>query len=121
MRIEDALGIQGRRSLNETDSNIKKGMSIWVRPLVENEFALAVVSFRTDGIPQSIEFTLRRAGLKDVGQGEYMCADIYDPNHKVTNWTMDQKVTLYLTPDSILMYRCYPMHYRNPQIPRDIL
>ena len=47
------MGHQGSRPINETDAGIKKGMSVWMRPLIHDEYALAAVSFRTDGIPQT--------------------------------------------------------------------
>jgi hypothetical protein len=40
-----------------------------------------------------------------------MCADVYDPNHKTYTWKMSEDVALYVTPDSILMFRCYPMQF----------
>ena len=50
----------GRRVLNETDAGILKDMSVWTRPLIDDEFAVAVVSYRTDGRPQPIHFTLKQ-------------------------------------------------------------
>jgi len=119
---QDPLGIQGRRALNETNPGIKQGMSVWSRPLDHDEFALAVVSWRTDGISQEISFNIKQAGLKPLTSGKYLCADLYDPNHPTFDATNDQKLTFYLFPDSIKMFRCYPMHFRaSDSAPFDIL
>ena len=34
-------------------------MSVWMRPLVNKEYAVAAVSYRTDGRPQPMHFTLK--------------------------------------------------------------
>lgn len=38
----------------------------------------------------------------------YMCADLYDPDHNVKFFGFDEKIDLYVEPDTILMWRCYP-------------
>ena len=68
MQNLDPMGIQGRRYLNETTSGILKDMSIWTRPLIHDEYVLAAVSFRTDGIPQPIKFKLNQLDFKDLGK-----------------------------------------------------
>lgn len=59
IRLLDPLGIQGRRVLNETDG-LGKGDSVWVREIVNEQYALGVVSARTDGTPRSVQFTLKQ-------------------------------------------------------------
>lgn len=114
---QDPLGIQGRRVLNETDAGILKDMSVWTRPLIDDEFAVAVVSYRTDGRPQPIHFTLKQAQL--LPATTYMCADLYDPDYNVKFFGYDEKIDLYVEPDTILMWRCYPQAFASPEIFQD--
>lgn len=111
---QDPLGIQGKRALNETSDGILKDMSVWTRPLINEEYAVGIVSYRTDGRPQAIHFTLKAAGLKEPGTG-YLCADLYDQNHKAEMIGFDEKITLYVAPDSIIMWRCFPMHFNSAE------
>ena len=39
-------------------------MSVWMRPLVNKEYAVAAVSYRTDGRPQPMHFTLKEVGYQ---------------------------------------------------------
>ena len=41
-------------------------MSVWMRPLVNKEYAVAAVSYRTDGRPQPMHFTLREVGYQPL-------------------------------------------------------
>lgn len=118
---QDPLGIQGRRVLNHTASHdslstaensvgMIPGMEVWQRPLQGGEYAVAAVSTRTDGRPQHMHFTLSDAGLKaDVGS--YLCVDLFDPNHRAVSYKLKETINLYIFPDSILMYRCYPEYF----------
>lgn len=114
---QDPLGIQGRRVLNETAPGIIKDMSVWVRPLVDDDFAVAAVSYRTDGRAQPMHFTLKEAGLKQASS--YLCADLFDPNHNAKLFGFAEKITLNLTPDTIVMWRCYPQSFASPYDIRD--
>jgi len=114
---QDPLGIQGSRVLNETADGIIKDMSVWMRPLVNKEYAVAAVSYRTDGRPQPMHFTLKEAGLAE--QKSYLCADLYDEDHKSTVFAYNEKITLYIPPDSIVMWRCYPQKFASAEVERD--
>lgn len=86
------------------------GMEVWQRPLQGGEYALAAVSTRVDGRPQHMHFTLSDAGLKpDVGS--YLCVDLFDPNHRAISYKLKETISLYILPDSIIMYRCYPEYF----------
>ena len=41
----------------------------------------------------------------------YMCADLYDPDYNVKFFAFDEKITLYIEPDNIVMWRCYPQAF----------
>ena len=56
----------GKRALNETSDGILKDMSVWTRPLVNDEYAVGIVSYRTDGRPQPIHFTLKAVSIKYI-------------------------------------------------------
>ena len=123
-------------------------MSVWMRPLVNKEYAVAAVSYRTDGRPQPMHFTLKevchvtvlgfgrpkdyipridpistpfdpifQAGLAE--QKSYLCADLYDEDHKSTVFAYNEKITLYIPPDSIVMWRCYPQKFASAEVERD--
>jgi len=111
---QDPLGIQGRRVLNETAQGIIKDMSVWTRPLIDDEFAVAAVSYRTDGRPQAMHFSLKEAGLKKTSS--YMCADLFDPDHNSKLFAFDEKITLYIEPDTIVMWRCYPEAFMRDDV-----
>jgi len=93
--------------LNETDG-LGNGDSVWVRQIINDQYALGIVSARTDGTPRSIQFTLKQAGFKDIGSGLYTCVDLFDSSAPLEIWNMKDIITLYVNPDSIIMYRCSP-------------
>lgn len=87
-------------------------MSVWVRPLVHAEYAVAAVSFRRDGRPQHVHFTLEQIGLKSVGAtGGYTCQDVFDPTHPIVTYTLKEQIVLYVPPNGIKMFRCYPLDF----------
>merc|ERR1712130_203760 len=111
---QDPLGIQGRRVLNETDHLIR-GMSVWTRPLVNGEFAVAAVNVGTSGKPERVHFTMRQLGLPDRGNKQfvgYQCTDLFDPAHAISTYSMDEPVVLYIPTDSIKMFRCRPFYFQ---------
>ena len=97
--------------MNQTD-HLVHGMAVWMRPLAEQQYAVAAVYTGTAGRPQPVHFTLKQIGLRDTGvTGGYQCRDLYDPSHKVYTYQMTQKIQLYVAPDSIILYRCYPIFF----------
>ena len=58
-----------------------------------------------------------QAGLAE--QKSYLCADLYDEDHKSTVFAFDEKITLYIPPDSIVMWRCYPQKFASAEVERD--
>lgn len=90
---------------------------MWVRPLKDDEFAVGMVSYRTDGRPQPLHFTLKQAGLKETQA--YLCADLFDENHNSHMYAFDEKITLYIAPDNIIMWRCYPQKFASPEVAKD--
>jgi len=97
--------------LNETD-HLVRGMAVWVRPLVYEEYAVAAVYMGTGGRPQPVHFTLKEIGLRDTGNtGGYLCLDLFDPNQGIYTYQMTEKIQLYVAPDSIIMYRCFPISF----------
>jgi hypothetical protein len=90
-------------------------MSVWTRRLMNNEYALAAVSFRVDGRPQRCHFTLEQIGFLDVGKtGGYSCTDVFDKEHKSVTYNMKETIVLYVNPNGIIMFRCYPMKLIKP-------
>lgn len=92
-------------------------MSVWTRPLIDDEFAVAAVSYRTDGRPQAMHFTLKEAGLKKTTS--YMCADLFDPDYNTKLFAFNEKITLYIEPDTIVMWRCYPEAFMQNDVSED--
>ena len=87
-------------------------MAVWVRPLVYEEYAVAAVYMGTGGRPQPVHFTLKEIGLRDTGNtGGYLCLDLFDPNQGIYTYQMTEKIQLYVAPDSIIMYRCFPISF----------
>lgn len=93
---QDPLGIQGRRLFR------RENIQVWTRPIAPvyqtyYSYAIAFVSYRTDGIPYTFNSTLKGLGL--LYSGGYTIKDLYDE---------DTKTTQVMQPDSLIKVRVKP-------------
>ena len=59
-----------------------------------------------------VHFTLEQIGLKSVGAtGGYTCQDVFDPTHPIVTYTLKEQIVLYVPPNGIKMFRCYPLDF----------
>lgn len=96
---QDPLGIQGRRV--RTDDKIQ----LWVRPLVGEQQAIAVMSTRTDGVPYTYSFTLRELGIKKPAS-KYVVMDIFKKDEKELR--LDDVIEVSVDPSGIVMLKAIP-------------
>lgn len=102
---QDAAGIQGKRYIN---SNSK--IQGWSRPLERGQFAVAILSTRTDGFPHKFTFTLSQLNI--TTSSHYMLYDVYDGKPAALHGVLDD-ITLYLNPNGIKMYFVAPTSLRR--------
>uniref|UniRef100_H2ZPK5 Alpha galactosidase A C-terminal domain-containing protein n=1 Tax=Ciona savignyi TaxID=51511 RepID=H2ZPK5_CIOSA len=97
---QDPLGVQGKRYIKQ-DS-----IQVFSKPLNKGDYAVAVLSTRTDGTPHEITFTL--AQLK-VPSGLYSMMDLFPP-HQHGKYSADDKLTVSVDPNGVRMFRATPYH-----------
>jgi len=93
---QDSAGIQGKRHINSSSK-----IQGWSRPLARGQYAIAIVSTRTDGFPH--KFTFNLAQLNITAAAHYQLYDVYDGESPKIFGVKDD-ITLYVNPNGIKMY-----------------
>ncbi|XP_067000153.2 alpha-N-acetylgalactosaminidase [Anabrus simplex] len=101
---QDVLGIQGRRVYQ------KNNIEIWTRPITpmigeEYSYAVAFVSYRTDGTPRAVEITLQEIGL--TNPTGYVLQDLFSGDTS-TDTNPSQTLRVRVNPTGVVFYKAIP-------------
>jgi len=99
---QDAMGIQGKRYIN------KNSLQGWSRPLMDNQFAVAVLSTRTDDIPYRLSFTLNDLKVASDKSNYFSMYEVFEAKEYGVFKT-DEKLSLDIVSSSIKMFLVTPL------------
>lgn len=101
---QDQLGIQGRQIMQ------KSKIDVWARPVLPIQqdyysYALAFVSYRTDGTPHRFNITLKQLGL--YHPGGYLMKNLYLPEAGLNTRVMypDSELKVDVNPTGVVFLR----------------
>nr|CAB3264191.1 alpha-N-acetylgalactosaminidase-like [Phallusia mammillata] len=101
---QDPMGIQGKRWLN------KDKIQTWSRPLQNGQYAVAVLSTRTDGTPYNHSFSLSQLGIPS---GAYDLLDLF-PKKSMGKFLSKDQISVMVNPNGIVMMRATPVKFAVP-------
>lgn len=105
---QDGLGKQGKRFVN------KDSVQGWGRQLMDERFAVAVLSARTDDIPYRFTFTLAQAsavyGLRWRADAVFSLHEVFE-NRDYGMFTASEPISVLVESSSIKMFHVMPVDY----------
>ncbi|XP_034297333.1 alpha-galactosidase A-like isoform X3 [Pantherophis guttatus] len=98
---QDLRGVQGRLLVR------KQNFEVWKRPLVNGQYAVAVLNNRTDGAPRSFATTPGRLGISDCRAGYRL----YDVLGKLSMgvYAFNDTISAKVTPTGVLLLFLNPL------------
>ncbi|XP_032086208.1 alpha-N-acetylgalactosaminidase-like [Thamnophis elegans] len=98
---QDLRGVQGRRIAR------KQNLEVWKRPLVNGQYAVAVLNNRTDGAPQSFATTPSLLGIPDCRAG-YRLYDVLG-RLSMGVYAFNDTISAKVTPTGVLLLFLNPL------------
>lgn len=81
-------------------------LQLWIRPLIGDEYAIAIMSTRIDGTPSGYAFSIAELEIKNPAPN-YLLVDIMDDDESKI-YSQTELIHTLVNPSGIRMYRATP-------------